>query len=608
MEGDRPMQTVLAPPDVLRARSARRAAAPERRGHAVQFYEGEDFLYDVVADFLAAGLARGQSAIVIATRRHRTGFLAQLERRGTDVAGLRRGGRLVLLDARATLDSFMVDGAPDEARMRAQLGPVIERALRSGSDPVACAYGEMVDLLVRDGNADAAVRLEALWNDLARTYAFSLLCAYSMESFSRAADADPFLRICHQHEHVVPTEHYTEADDEARLREISALQQRAQALEAEVAHRRDLEAQLRESLAEQERLLRREREARAQAEAANRAKSDFLGVMSHELRTPLNAIAGYASLLELGVHGPVPEPQREPLARIVRSQRHLLGIIDQILSFACTENGKVELDIRDVPVDEILRGADVCVLPQMQEKGIRFVYPGCDPARRPRARRAGAADRGEPAGERHALHAPRRHHPPGVRRHGRRGVHPRVRHGDRHSGGEAGGHLRALRPGGHQPYARTRRRGAGPGHQPRDRGSHARTPDRREHARRGLHLYAHPPARPRRGRARVFAGDHVEQIRLTRAVIRRRGLRGAAKSSSRRSKKERRREQFQFSAPLQLALRPLVPQRRSRGDAEERRTRRKAHLFCSPRPPRPPRPPREAGSRTLNAQQTIRAG
>jgi signal transduction histidine kinase len=243
----------------------------------------------------------------------------------------------------------------------------------------------MVDLLCRDGNADAAVQLEAMWNGLAQTYAFSLLCAYSMESFSRAADADPFRRICHQHEHVVPTERYTSVDDEARLREISALQQRAQALEAEVAHRRELEAQLRESLAEQERLLRREREARAQAEAANRAKSDFLGVMSHELRTPLNAIAGYASLLEMGVHGPVPEPQREPLARIVRSQRHLLGIIDQILSFACTENGKVELDIRDVPMDELLRDADVCVLPQMQEKGIRFVYPGCDPALAARA-------------------------------------------------------------------------------------------------------------------------------------------------------------------------------------------------------------------------------
>ncbi|HEX6372007.1 MAG TPA: ATP-binding protein [Longimicrobium sp.] len=372
--------SLAAPPDAPRARSAPRPAAPERPGHAVQFYEGEAFLYDVVADFLAAGLARGQSAVVIATRRHRAGFTAHLEGRGVDVAALRRGGRLAMLDARATLDAFMVDGAPDEARMRAQLGPVMERAARSGSSPVVCAYGEMVDLLCRDGNADAAVRLESLWNGLAQTYAFSLLCAYSLESFSRAADADPFLRICHQHEHVVPTERYTRADDGARLLEISALQQRAQALEAEVAHRRELEAQLRASLAEQERLLRLEREARAEAEAANRAKSDFLGVMSHELRTPLNAIAGYVSLLEMGVHGPVRDEQKEPLERIRRSQRHLLGLIDQVLTFALTEGDSQPPACDAVPMDALLRAADVCVLPQMHEKGILYTCSGCDPA------------------------------------------------------------------------------------------------------------------------------------------------------------------------------------------------------------------------------------
>lgn len=379
------MPASLAIPDVSRARNARRATVPSRRGHAVQFYEEDAFLFEVVADFLAAGLARGQSAVVIATPPHRAGFLAQLGLRGMDVPALRRRGRLVLLDARDTLDAFMVDGAADEARMRARLGPVMERAMHAGGDPVVCAYGEMVDLLCRDGNAEAAVRLEAQWNGLARTYALSLLCAYSMESFSRAADTEPFLRICHQHEHVVPTEHYTRADDGARLREISALQQRAHALEAELAHRAELEARLRESLAEQERLVLRERESRAQAQAASRAKTEFLGVMSHELRTPLNAIAGYASLLEMGVHGPVPEPQRQPLERIIHSQRHLLGIIDQILGFACAENGTVQLDVRHVPLDDVLRGAGACVLPPMREKAIAFVYGGCEPALAARA-------------------------------------------------------------------------------------------------------------------------------------------------------------------------------------------------------------------------------
>jgi PAS domain S-box-containing protein len=69
-------------------------------------------------------------------------------------------------------------------------------------------------------------------------------------------------------------------------------------------------------------------------EAANRAKSEFLAVMSHELRTPLNAIGGYVELMELGIRGPVTAQQREDLGRIQRSQRHLLGLVNEVLNYA----------------------------------------------------------------------------------------------------------------------------------------------------------------------------------------------------------------------------------------------------------------------------------
>jgi signal transduction histidine kinase len=85
-------------------------------------------------------------------------------------------------------------------------------------------------------------------------------------------------------------------------------------------------------------------EARAAAEAegrraeeANRAKTQFLSTMSHELRTPLNAIGGHAQLIEMGLHGPVTEGQRDALSRIVRAQQHLLGLINDILNLARIE-------------------------------------------------------------------------------------------------------------------------------------------------------------------------------------------------------------------------------------------------------------------------------
>ena len=75
--------------------------------------------------------------------------------------------------------------------------------------------------------------------------------------------------------------------------------------------------------------------ARAEAEAANRSKSEFLAVMSHELRTPLNAIGGYAELMEMGIRGPVTAARRrEDLRRIQTSQRHLLGLINEVLNYA----------------------------------------------------------------------------------------------------------------------------------------------------------------------------------------------------------------------------------------------------------------------------------
>ncbi|HVF38849.1 MAG TPA: GAF domain-containing sensor histidine kinase [Gemmatimonadaceae bacterium] len=119
-------------------------------------------------------------------------------------------------------------------------------------------------------------------------------------------------------------------------------------------------------------------EAVARATLADRAKTDFLAAMSHELRTPLNAIAGYAELLELGMRGPVTEQQRQAIERIRKSQQHLLGIVNDILTLAKTETGRVPLQIEQIDVNEILLRVHFLMEPLFAACEIQYSFVPCD--------------------------------------------------------------------------------------------------------------------------------------------------------------------------------------------------------------------------------------
>jgi signal transduction histidine kinase len=101
--------------------------------------------------------------------------------------------------------------------------------------------------------------------------------------------------------------------------------------------------------------------------------------MSHELRTPLNAIGGYAELIEMGVQGPVTVPQREFLGRIQRSQRHLLGLVNEVLNYAKLESGSVRYDVADVRVLDAVTDAQALVAPQARAKGLTLTLADCPP-------------------------------------------------------------------------------------------------------------------------------------------------------------------------------------------------------------------------------------
>lgn len=169
--------------------------------HAVRFYDSVESLARMVAGFLAEGLTAKQPALAIATPDHSRAIEAALVAKGWDIAALKASGELTMLDAEETLAAFMVDDMPDAAKFRAIASQAIERACRGRKDCTIRAYGEMVDVLWKRNQSVAAIRLEMLWNKLATTEDFSLLCGYAMGNFFK--DAHQRMDVCRQHTHLL---------------------------------------------------------------------------------------------------------------------------------------------------------------------------------------------------------------------------------------------------------------------------------------------------------------------------------------------------------------------------------------------------------------------
>ena len=121
-------------------------------------------------------------------------------------------------------------------------------------------------------------------------------------------------------------------------------------------------------------LFQRAKAAQAQAEEANQAKIRFLSTMSHELRTPLNAISGYVELLETGVRGELTPPQLADLCRIRINQRHLLGLVEAVLTYARVESGHTEFGLGDVRLASVLGDTEVLVTPLADKRGITLEW------------------------------------------------------------------------------------------------------------------------------------------------------------------------------------------------------------------------------------------
>jgi signal transduction histidine kinase len=315
--------------------------------HFVQFYEADAFLISSLGGFIGAGLGAGDACIVVATVPHRDALDERLRADRLDPEAARARGQYVSVDAAELLSHFMVGGRPDASRFLEVVGGIIAGAAKGGRR--VRIFGEMVALLWAEDNCDAAIRLEALWNELQQTQPFTLFCAYPMQGFGGETHARGLGDICTTHARVIPAESYSAITDaDARLRTIIELQQKARTLEAEIAERREAEEQLRVALV-------REQAARAEAEQANRLKDEFLANTSHELRTPLTAILGWSHMLR---HGKLDEAAAtRAVETIERNAKAQAQLVEDILDVSRVITGKLRLDIAPVDLAPVINAA-----------------------------------------------------------------------------------------------------------------------------------------------------------------------------------------------------------------------------------------------------------
>jgi len=172
-----------------------------RGGHAVLFYRDEQELAERVSEHLRPAICGGGTAVVIATPEHRRSFEERLDKDGIDVAAAGERGSYLARDASEAIRAVMVADRPDPSGFWQMISPLLQQAAGAGG-PVS-VFGEMVSLLWDAGQASAAIEVEAMWNELASQYSFSLLCAYPAQPVSCCHHFDALAEVCRVHSEVI---------------------------------------------------------------------------------------------------------------------------------------------------------------------------------------------------------------------------------------------------------------------------------------------------------------------------------------------------------------------------------------------------------------------
>jgi DNA-binding NarL/FixJ family response regulator len=180
--------------------SARQKKQGPRR-HEVQFYSDDEGFLENFSRFIGSALTAGNAVIVLATESHRNSLLVRLQARDLDVGAAIGQGRYISLDAASAVSALMVNDRFDRARFLKVTGELIAIAARGVKQEHGrvAACGECALLLWAQGNAEAAIRLEYLWDEFARLHDLDVLCGYVLNSFQREHENHIYERICAEH-------------------------------------------------------------------------------------------------------------------------------------------------------------------------------------------------------------------------------------------------------------------------------------------------------------------------------------------------------------------------------------------------------------------------
>jgi DNA-binding NarL/FixJ family response regulator len=178
----------------------------KRVRHEVQFYRDDEAFLDGFARFVRGALEAGSAVVAVVTESHRQALHDRLQMSGLNMDAAIKKGIYIPLDVHTLLSKIMVNGLPDPDRFWKAAASLVEAATKAakGKHPSIAACGECAPRLWLEGKAEAAVQLESLWDDAARTYGLSILCGYPLESFRNGEGRDVLSRICAIHSTPIP--------------------------------------------------------------------------------------------------------------------------------------------------------------------------------------------------------------------------------------------------------------------------------------------------------------------------------------------------------------------------------------------------------------------